>query len=258
MAPARSRTASIRSSPRARSPRPSTWWWSCCPTPASPPRSSRSRGRSSAKPGWRRRSTRARCRRARKPYDWDATTGLARRFIPGQPGGMHTLTGLAHDRASHVAYDAESNEQGLRARSLKLAALQKTLKAPPVFGDAKGDLLVIGWGSTKGAIEEAVDDAARRGPQGVVACTCAFLQPLRAGHQGDHAALQAGDDDREQLERPTRRTRSSTRTTGATRRSRCCCARATWSTSTAGARCAASRSSPAPSARVIREKLKQK
>ena len=40
-----------------------------------------------------------------KPYDWDAATGLARRFIPGQPGGMHTLTGLAHDRASHVAYD---------------------------------------------------------------------------------------------------------------------------------------------------------
>ena len=33
-----------------------------------------------------------------KPYDWDPVTGLARRFIPGQPGGMHTLTGLAHDR----------------------------------------------------------------------------------------------------------------------------------------------------------------
>jgi 2-oxoglutarate ferredoxin oxidoreductase subunit alpha len=38
-----------------------------------------------------------------KPYDWDARTGLARRFIPGQPNGMHCLTGLAHDRASHVA-----------------------------------------------------------------------------------------------------------------------------------------------------------
>ena len=34
-----------------------------------------------------------------KPYDWNPTTGLARRFIPGQPGGMHTLTGLAHDRS---------------------------------------------------------------------------------------------------------------------------------------------------------------
>ena len=63
-----------------------------------------------------------------KPYDWDEITGLARRFIPGQPGGMHTLTGLAHDRDSHVAYDAEINEDRSRARSLKLAALQRTLR----------------------------------------------------------------------------------------------------------------------------------
>src|ERR1035438_10906158 len=63
-----------------------------------------------------------------RPYDWDETTGLSRRFIPGQPGGMHTLTGLAHDRDSHVAYDAESNEDGLRHRSLKLVALQRTLR----------------------------------------------------------------------------------------------------------------------------------
>ena len=65
-----------------------------------------------------------------KPYDWDETTGLARRFIPGQPGGMHTLTGLAHDNLSHVAYDPEINEASIRARSLKLAALQKTLTPP--------------------------------------------------------------------------------------------------------------------------------
>jgi 2-oxoglutarate ferredoxin oxidoreductase subunit alpha len=39
-------------------------------------------------------------------YDWDATTGIARRFVPGQPGGMHTLTGLAHNRKSCVAYDS--------------------------------------------------------------------------------------------------------------------------------------------------------
>src|SRR3990172_5343694 len=92
-----------------------------------------------------------------EPYDWDATTGLARRFIPGQPGGMHTLTGLAHDRASHVAYDPEINEESIHFRSLKLAALQRTLKAPALFGPAKGEMLVIGWGSTKGAIEEAVE-----------------------------------------------------------------------------------------------------
>ena len=115
-----------------------------------------------------------------KPYDWDPGTGLARRFIPGQPGGMHTVTGLAHDRASNVAYDPEINEESLRARSLKLAALQKTLKAPPVHGDAEGDLLVIGWGSTKGTIEEAVDRMRAEGRK-VASIHLRFLQPMPPG-----------------------------------------------------------------------------
>ena len=115
-----------------------------------------------------------------KPYDWDDTTGLARRFIPGQPGGMHTLTGLAHDHDSHVAYDPEINEQTLRFRSLKLAALQKTLKASPVFGAPTGDLLVIGWGSTKGAIEEAVESMRADGEK-VASIHLQFLQPLPSG-----------------------------------------------------------------------------
>jgi 2-oxoglutarate ferredoxin oxidoreductase subunit alpha len=115
-----------------------------------------------------------------RPYDWDENTGLARRFIPGQPGGMHTLTGLAHDRDSHVAYDSETNEESLRARSLKLAALQKTLKAPAVFGDPRGELLVIGWGSTKGAIEEAAESLRAEGRK-VSSLHLRFLQPLPPG-----------------------------------------------------------------------------
>ena len=115
-----------------------------------------------------------------KPYDWNPTTGLARRFIPGQPGGMHTLTGLAHDSLSHVAYDPESNESSIRARSHKLAALQRTLKTPPVFGDPKGDLLVIGWGSTKGAIEEAVTKLRAEG-RNVSSLHLTFLQPMAPG-----------------------------------------------------------------------------
>jgi 2-oxoglutarate ferredoxin oxidoreductase subunit alpha len=114
------------------------------------------------------------------PYDWDAATGLARRFIPGQPGGMHTLTGLAHDRASHVAYDPEINQEAIHYRSLKLAALQKTLKAPPVFGDPEGELLVVGWGSTQGAIEEAVASLRAEGHK-VGSMHLRFLQPLPGG-----------------------------------------------------------------------------
>ncbi len=115
-----------------------------------------------------------------KPYDWDPKTGLARRFIPGQPGGMHTLTGLAHDVNSHVAYDPEINQQGMRARSLKLAALQKTLRPPTVFGDPTGDLLVIGWGSTRGAIEEAVEEFREEGKR-VSSLHMTFIQPMPPG-----------------------------------------------------------------------------
>jgi 2-oxoglutarate ferredoxin oxidoreductase subunit alpha len=115
-----------------------------------------------------------------KPYDWDEKTGLARRFIPGQPNGMHTVTGLAHDRASHVAYSPDANEDGIHRRSLKLAAFQKTLRAPIAHGDAQGDLLVIGWGSTKGAIEEAVDRARAQGRK-VSSLHLRFLQPLPPG-----------------------------------------------------------------------------
>ena len=115
-----------------------------------------------------------------KAYDWDPVTGIARRFIPGQPGGMHTVTGLAHDRYSHVAYDPDINQEGLRARSLKLAALQKTLMPPEVFGAPKGDLLVIGWGSTKGAIEEAIEGLRADGKK-VASIHLRFLQPMQPG-----------------------------------------------------------------------------
>jgi 2-oxoglutarate ferredoxin oxidoreductase subunit alpha len=115
-----------------------------------------------------------------KPYDWDPVTGMSPRFLPGQPGGMHTLTGLAHDRNSRVAYDPEINAEGMRARSLKLAALQKTLTPPPVLGDREGDLLIVGWGSTRGAIEEAVERLRAEGKK-VSSMHLTFLQPMHPG-----------------------------------------------------------------------------
>ncbi len=115
-----------------------------------------------------------------RPYDWDDRTGLARRFIPGQPSGMHTLTGLAHDENSHVAYDPEINQKGMRARSLKLATLQKTLVPPTVVGPPTGELLVIGWGSSRGAIEEAVESLRQEGKE-VSSLNLTFIQPLQPG-----------------------------------------------------------------------------
>ncbi|NDR59712.1 2-oxoacid:acceptor oxidoreductase subunit alpha [Pseudoruegeria sp. M32A2M] len=114
------------------------------------------------------------------PYDWDERTGIATRFIPGQPNGMHCLTGLAHDRDSHVAYDPQINEEGLLNRSRKLAAFQKTLRLEPVHGGDEGELLLVGWGSTRGAIQEAVDRLRAEGHK-VSSLHLKFLQPMASG-----------------------------------------------------------------------------
>jgi 2-oxoglutarate ferredoxin oxidoreductase subunit alpha len=114
------------------------------------------------------------------PYAWDPATGISPRPLPGQAGGEYVLTGLAHTRQSKVAYDPESNQTGCQMRSRKLEALQRTLKTPEVHGDPEGDLLVIGWGSTLGAIEEAVDRLRAEGKR-VAAVHLRFLSPLPPG-----------------------------------------------------------------------------
>ncbi len=115
-----------------------------------------------------------------RPYDWDPQTGLSRRFVPGQPGGMHTVTGLAHDERSKVAYDRDTNQRAGEMRSRKLAVFQSTLEPPTVYGDPEGDLLIVGWGSTKGAIEEAIDRARDEGLS-VSSTHLTFLSPLQPG-----------------------------------------------------------------------------
>ncbi len=115
-----------------------------------------------------------------RPYDWNPDTGLSDRFIPGRPGGMHTVTGLAHDEGSKVAYDSASNERASSMRSRKLAALSHALLPPELYGPDRGDLLVVGWGSTRGAIEEAVERARANGLS-VSSAHLTFLSPLQPG-----------------------------------------------------------------------------
>ena len=114
------------------------------------------------------------------PYDWDEKTGLSERPIPGMRGGEYILTGLAHNRNSKIAYDTRSNQEGMDMRSRKLATLAATLKPPEVHGDPEGDLLIVGWGSTIGAIEEAVDKARAAGDK-VSSVHLRFLSPLEPG-----------------------------------------------------------------------------
>ncbi len=135
-----------------------------------------------------------------KPYDWNPTTGLARRFIPGQPGGMHTLTGLAHDDLSHVAYDPDTNEiEHSRAQPQARRVAEDSRHAAGIRrreGRSAGDRL----GQHQRRDRGSRDKPARQRPQDLVAASH-FPAADGSRHQGDHATVQEGHHDRRQLER---------------------------------------------------------
>jgi 2-oxoglutarate ferredoxin oxidoreductase subunit alpha len=93
---------------------------------------------------------------------------------------MFTATGLSHDEDSHVGYSPDVHERGCQMRSRKIAVLHSMLEPPTVHGDPKGDLLVVGWGSTLGAIEEAVDRARAEGLK-ASSLHLRFLSPMEPG-----------------------------------------------------------------------------
>jgi 2-oxoglutarate/2-oxoacid ferredoxin oxidoreductase subunit alpha len=115
-----------------------------------------------------------------QPFAWDAKTGLSHRPLPGQRGGEYVLTGMTHDETGHIAYEASINQRAMDMRSRKLSVLASALKPPQVHGGPEGDLLVVGWGSTRGAIEEAVDRVRAEGLR-VSSVHLRFLSPMEPG-----------------------------------------------------------------------------
>ncbi len=77
--------------------------------------------------------------------------------IPGTPDGMKRVTGLNTDSAGRVSYFAGTHQRSHEIRNEKVHIVQRALKKPEMFGPEEGDLLVVGWGSAKGAIDEGVN-----------------------------------------------------------------------------------------------------
>jgi 2-oxoglutarate/2-oxoacid ferredoxin oxidoreductase subunit alpha len=99
------------------------------------------------------------------PYLRDPET-LARAWaLPGTPGLMHRIGGLEkQDGSGNVSYDPANHERMVHIRAEKVARVARSIPDLEVEGDVEdGDLLVLGWGSTWGAIDGAVTRARRRG-----------------------------------------------------------------------------------------------
>lgn len=91
-------------------------------------------------------------------------TGVSPRAWPGTEGLCHTITGLEHDEIGLPRYSAEIHEKMSAKRALKMENLCKAWPAPePIGGKGKLDVGIISWGSSVGAVREAIADFSRKG-----------------------------------------------------------------------------------------------
>ncbi len=98
------------------------------------------------------------------PYLRDEKT-LARPWaIPGTPGLEHRIGGLEKQHITgNVNYEPENHERMVRLRAEKVERVVEDIPLLKVEGEEEGDLLVLGWGSTYGAIKTAVQEKRAEG-----------------------------------------------------------------------------------------------
>lgn len=97
------------------------------------------------------------------PYKRDCET-LARSWaIPGTPGLEHRIGGLEKTLKGTVSYIPENHEMMVKFRADKVARVSSKIPDLKVLGDQEGDLLLVGWGGTKGYLMTAVRELQKEG-----------------------------------------------------------------------------------------------
>jgi len=112
------------------------------------------------------------------PYVRDETTLSRPWVVPGTPDLEHRIGGLEKEYLSgNVSYAPTNHEQMVRVRARKIAGIAAEIPPTQVHGALQGDLLVVGWGSTFGAISAAVKELQGQG-QSVSQVHLRHLNPL--------------------------------------------------------------------------------
>ncbi len=112
------------------------------------------------------------------PYIRDPET-LARMWaIPGMQGMEHRIGGLEKQNISGaVSQDAENHQLMVEIRQEKINRIANDIPKAEILGDPESSLLVIGWGSTYGAIKSAVDELVKAGKK-VAYVHLKYINPL--------------------------------------------------------------------------------
>ena len=93
-----------------------------------------------------------------KRYKHGSQTGVTLRSLPGQKNGLYSCGSDEHDEYGQICEDPENRKQIMERRMRKLEYAKKLIgdKAINFYGDKDSELTIVGWGSTKGRIQEAM------------------------------------------------------------------------------------------------------
>lgn len=98
--------------------------------------------------------------------------------IPGTPGLEHRIGGLEKaDISGNVSYDPHNHERMTEIRKQKVANIAASIPPQPVNGPESGDLLVVSWGGTYGAVWTAVQECQQQG-QSVAHAHLRYINPF--------------------------------------------------------------------------------
>ena len=114
------------------------------------------------------------------PYARDARHVRGWAF-PGKAGLEHRIGGLEkHCLKGCISYELANHQEMVRTRAAKVAAVADDLPRQEVMGAAEGDLLVIGWGGTRGNVQSAVEQLQEEGKR-ISLCHFNYIHPLPHG-----------------------------------------------------------------------------
>ncbi|MBI2566452.1 MAG: 2-oxoacid:acceptor oxidoreductase subunit alpha [Candidatus Schekmanbacteria bacterium] len=112
------------------------------------------------------------------PYARDPETMARPWAIPGTPQLEHRIGGLEKaDGSGQVSYDPHNHEHMVAVRAERIARISQRIAPAFVYGAAAGDVLIVSWGGTKGAVFTAVDQLRKQGLS-VAAMHLRHLNPL--------------------------------------------------------------------------------
>lgn len=91
-----------------------------------------------------------------KRYNFSTLNGVSKRSIPGQKNGLYCAASDEHDEYGQLIDDSETRNKMMEKRLKKIIFIKQEFSKPQLIGNQNADITIVGWGSTKSAIQDAI------------------------------------------------------------------------------------------------------